>query len=110
MLKLIRDKAEAIGNQEFSKHWDQLKADVNPESSESDRQAAKVKNISLRLLNVTSPTQVLDLFEEEFINVARDGREKGAALASVEELFMLLYFFKTQIREFTDAQGTNLIK
>jgi len=39
---------------------------------------------------------VLDLFEEEFISVARDGVNVDPSdLASIEELFMFLYFFKT---------------
>jgi hypothetical protein len=55
---------------------------------------------------VESPTEVLDLFQEEFIDVERDGR----TIATVEELFMLLYFFKTQIRNISDEQGQTLIK
>ena len=74
--QLILEKAKeagVIGEKDFSLHWDQLKANEDASQSEADKRAAKVKNISLRLLNVDTPSEVLDLFEEEFINVARDG-------------------------------------
>ena len=45
---------------------------VDEASSEAERRAAKVKNISLRLLEVTSPQDVLALFEEEFITMSRE--------------------------------------
>ena len=49
--------------------------DIDELSSESDKRAAKVKNISLRLLSVRSPQEVLGLFEEEFIAVVNDAME-----------------------------------
>ena len=58
-----------IGNDNLSDHFDALNVDTKGEESEVDKRAAKVKNISLRLLGVDGPTQVLDLFEEEFISV-----------------------------------------
>ena len=80
-------------------------------SSETERRAAKVKNISLRLLGVNSPQDVLNLFEEEFIAVTRDMASVDVEnLATIEELFMFLYFFKSQIGNLTDEEGKNLIK
>lgn len=92
-----------IGKDDFSEHWDTLKVDAKGEQSDADKRAAKVKNISLRLLNVEGPTQVLDLFEEEFISVHTGEGEISDNLASVEELFMLLYFFKSQIKNLSDV-------
>ena len=73
-----------------------------------------MKNISLRLLNVTSPQEVLGLFEEEFIAVVNDAMEmeidRSTEQATVEELFMFLYFFKSQIGELDDEQAKELIK
>ena len=53
---------------------------------------------------------MLDLFEEEFISVARDGNVDPTDLATIEELFMFLYFFKTQIRNMSDEDGQALIR
>ena len=54
------------------------------------------------------------MFEEDFITVARDGSQthqiKPGSLATVEELFMFLYFFKTQMRDLTEEEGMALIK
>ena len=73
-----------------------------------------MRNISLRLLNVTSPQEVLGLFEEEFIAVVNDAMEmeidRSTEQATVEELFMFLYFFKSQIGELDDEQAKELIK
>ena len=41
-----------------------------------------------------SPRAVLDLFEEEFIIAAREGNPGDVQLATIEELFMFMYFFK----------------
>ena len=70
---------------------------MDENASEEDVRAAKVKNISLKLLGIESPRGVLDLFEEEFISVARSGTggDAGPQIATIEELFMFLYFFKT---------------
>jgi len=59
------------------------------------------------LLDVESPQAVLDLFEEEFIIAPRESQQ--AEMATIEELFMFIYFLKSQLRSLTDADGQNLI-
>lgn len=49
-----------------------------------------------------SPTKILDIFEKEYLNSHRDN-------VFVEELFMLLHFFKTQIREWHDTSARDLL-
>lgn len=112
MRQFIKDKAAEAGvphlggGKDLSGHFDALKVDISAIEDEGERRAAKVKNISLRLLGVNGPQAVLDIFEEEFIIAPRetDGVKAGDE-ATTEELFMFLYFFKTQIRDMNDADG-----
>ena len=60
------------------------------------------------MLDVESPQAVLDLFEEEFIIAPRESQE--AEMATIEELFMFIYFLKSQLRNLTDDEGQSLIK
>ena len=61
MTKMIRDKAKAAGlptqsgEDEFANHFGDIKVDLDKVETEEERRAAKVKNISLRLLGVDSP-------------------------------------------------------
>ena len=58
MRQFIEDKAKeagVIGAEDMHKHFDSLKADVDESMSPEELRAAKVKNISLRLLNVEKP-------------------------------------------------------
>ena len=62
MERLLKDKAteaglpDSYGEQGFEDHLEELKVkNVDQLESDSERRAAKVKNISLRLLSVTSP-------------------------------------------------------
>ena len=112
MRDLISKKAKEagiIGKADFAEHWNELSVDPSTQMTEEERRAAKVKNISLRLLNVESPGQVLDLFEDEFIQAER-GEGDTTNVASVDELFMLLYFFKSQLKNLADERGQELIK
>lgn len=95
---LIKEKASSAGfsKEDFASHFDEL---IDKEATDRD---TLVKNLSLQLLNVDSPTAVLDIFEKNFIaNRAEQHGEFREVL--VEELFMLLYFFKSQIRNVPDA-------
>lgn len=51
-----------------------------------------VKNLSLMLLDIEHPTAILDIFARDYLHTDHD-------TIFVEELFMLLYFLKTTIRE-----------
>ena len=118
MRQLIKDKANEAGlpnlgdTQDFASRFEEIEVDVNNLQTEEERRAAKVKNISLRLLGVSSPQEVLDLFEEEFIVDAEERAQslQPGADSTIEELFMFLYFFKTQIRSLRDAEALHLIK
>ena len=61
MKDLIKAKADAAGlptkdgKSEFASHFDELKVNVDSLESEEEKRAAKVKNISLRLLGISSP-------------------------------------------------------
>lgn len=61
-----------------------------------------MKNLSLTLLDMDSPTKILDIFERDYLNTHKDN-------IYVEELFMLLYFFKTQVREWHDESARDLL-
>ena len=80
-----------FGQKPFEEHFDELKVNLDDITSEEDKRAAKVKNISLRLLSVQSPHEVLALFEDEFIA----GERSADVVATIEELFIFLYFFKS---------------
>ena len=88
--QLIKEKAASAGFSEddFKNHFDELQ--VPDATSREDL----VKNISLQLLNADSPLQVLDVFEKNFI-VNRSEQHGEFREVFIEELFMLLYFFKT---------------
>lgn len=90
------------GAEGFTDHYDDLKLEVDSNASEADQRAAKVKNISLRLLGIESARGILDLFEEEFVVASREGGTTDG-VGSIEELFMFLYFFKTQLSNMSDA-------
>jgi len=64
--------------------------------------ASLVKNLSLQLLDVNSPLKILEIYEREYMT-----KQSGVF---PEELFMLLYFFKTQVRELADVSATHLVK
>ena len=61
-----------------------------------------VKNLSLQLLEANSALKVLDIYEKDFM------QKKSNVYA--EELFMLLYFFKTQVRDLADSSAMHLVK
>jgi hypothetical protein len=71
-------------------------------SKDTDRSSI-VKNLSLSLLDVDSPIKILDIFQRDYLNMTKDN-------IFVEELFMLLYFFKTQVREYQDDSARDLMK
>ena len=115
MREFIERKAVEAGfdqQNEFASHFGDISQSVAEDASEEDIRAAKVKNISLKLLGIESPKSVLDLFEQEFITVSRTGMpsKDEPQIATIEELFMFLYFFKTQIRNMSEAQGQALIR
>lgn len=56
--------------------------------SEQNDRSSIVRNLSLLLLDIDSPTKILEIFERDYLNTKKD-------FIYVEELFMLLYFFKT---------------
>ena len=56
--------------------------------SEQNDRSSIVRNLSLILLDIDSPTKILEIFERDYLNTKKD-------FIFVEELFMLLYFFKT---------------
>ena len=56
--------------------------------SEQNDRSSIVRNLSLLLLDIDSPTKILEIFERDYLNTKKD-------FIFVEELFMLLYFFKT---------------
>ena len=60
MKEFIKEKAAQAGlpttdgESEFTSHFDDIKINVDALESEEDKRAAKVKNISLRLLGISS--------------------------------------------------------
>jgi hypothetical protein len=64
--------------------------------------ASVVKNLSLQLLDVNSPLKILEIYEREYMTKQPE--------VFPEELFMLLYFFKTQVRDLADVSATHLVK
>ena len=74
--------------QDLHEGFDRLKVE-----NANDRSSI-VKNLSLQLLDVESPQKILEIFQTEYLEQTR--------YIHVEELFMLLYFFKTQVRELHD--------
>lgn len=53
-------------------------------------------------MEVESPIKILEIFQSEYLEPIRE--------IHVEELFMLLYFFKTQVRELHDDSARQLLK
>ena len=104
MRQFIEEKAQEAGLPNFgdadgfSSHFGHLREKIDTSASEEDQRAAKVKNISLQLLEIDSAQGVLDLFEHEFISSTRDAsqylQKSETAMATIDELFMFLYFFK----------------
>jgi len=76
-------------------------------NEEDTSREAVIKNLSLRLLEVDTATEVLDLFESHCIT----GRSSGAASNPlqveaadqpeilIENLIMMLLFFKTKLQD-----------
>ena len=87
---------------EMSEHPSMLSAAAQELRSDEDSRETRVKNLSLSLLEVDSPLKVLDLFEREYLNSASERH--------VEELFMLLHFFKSTVREWQDDAANQLIQ
>lgn len=115
MRQFIQDKAReaglpTFGEKGFNELFNELEVKVDELSTEAEKRAAKVKNISLRLLSVTSPQEVLQMFEDEFITVDRTETTDDSNLATIEELFMFLYFFKSQIGNMDEAEARKLIR
>ena len=88
--QLIRDKASSAGfkQEEFTDHFEDLK-----DEDATDRDSL-VKNLSLQLLNADSPVRVLDIFEKNFVSNRAEQHGEFREVF-IEELFMMLYFFKT---------------
>ena len=90
MKELIKDKAASAGfsKEDFQDHFDEL------EVKDPTNRDEHVKNLSLKLLSAHSPTQVLAIFEEKYIKNRSEQHGENREVY-IEELFMLLYFFKT---------------
>jgi hypothetical protein len=60
----------------------------------------------LQLLDVDSPIKILDIFEKDYLSKMSSDNGK----VHVEELMMLLYFFKTLLREWHDDSAKEFIR
>lgn len=65
-----------------------------------------MKNLSLELLNADTPIKVLNLYETNYLTGASERNTE----IFIEELFMLLYFFKSHIRDLSFEASERLIK
>lgn len=82
---------------------DMLAAAKEELKDEPQDRSSVVKNLSLMLLDIEQPTQILDIFARDYLGQNHDN-------VYVEELFMLLYFFKTTIREWQEESAKELIR
>jgi hypothetical protein len=109
----VDGEMDAAGENIF-RNFDVLK--VDDAKSRSDM----VKNLSLSLLSAGSPSEVLEIFTREIIQQARSPLEKYTAVTPedkeetrevfVEELLMILHFFKAQLRDEHDQVAKRLIE
>ena len=90
---------------EMRDHENMVSAAAEQLQDQEDSRAARVKNLSLSLLEVDSPIKVLDLFDREYLQQHQNNKE-----VYVEELFMLLHFFKATVREWQDDAARDLIR
>ena len=78
---------------------DDLQEDTQDAKDIEELKSKRLKNMSLSLLSISSPSGALDLFERDCVKKSQLEGQK----IFVEELCTILFFFMTLLREMPEA-------